>query len=112
MRGVDFVVGRQHGAELVGKHAAAHVGIDAVAVAAAHARGLDRRAVGGEARYFDPVKSLLSYVDYDISYGQLNTLLLLGNWTLRVVDAAVTRETGVGVVSVRLALEMPRREGR
>lgn len=43
---------------------------------------LDRRAVGGEARYFDPVKSLLSYVDYDISYGQLNTLLLLGNWTL------------------------------
>ena len=43
---------------------------------------LDRRAVGGEARYFDPVKSLLSYVDYDISYGQLNTLLLLGNWNL------------------------------
>ncbi|MCO5105872.1 MAG: type II secretion system protein M [Burkholderiaceae bacterium] len=31
---------------------------------------------------------------------------------LRVVDAAVTRETGIGVVSVRLALEMPRREGR
>ncbi|HMN63861.1 MAG: type II secretion system protein M [Burkholderiaceae bacterium] len=31
---------------------------------------------------------------------------------LRVVDAAVTRETGIGVVSVRLALEMPRREAR
>ncbi len=31
---------------------------------------------------------------------------------LRVVDAAVARETGVGVVSARLALEMPRREGR
>lgn len=31
---------------------------------------------------------------------------------LRVVDAAVTRETGIGVVSVRLALEMPRREDR
>lgn len=43
---------------------------------------LDRRAVGGEARYFDPAKSLLSYVDYDVSYGQLNTLLLLGNWNL------------------------------
>jgi len=43
---------------------------------------LDRRSVGGEARYFDPVKSLLSYVDYDISYNQLNTLLLLGNWNL------------------------------
>ena len=31
---------------------------------------------------------------------------------LRIVDAAVTRETGIGVVSVRLALEMPRREAR
>lgn len=31
---------------------------------------------------------------------------------LRVVDAAVTRETGVGRVSVRLALEMPRRDDR
>ena len=43
---------------------------------------LDRRAVGGEIRYFDPVKSLLSYVDYDVSYSQLNTFLLLGNWNL------------------------------
>ncbi|HEY9198257.1 MAG TPA: hypothetical protein VIR60_02745, partial [Gammaproteobacteria bacterium] len=43
---------------------------------------VDRRAVGGEARYFDPVKSLLSYIDYDVSYMQLNTLLLLGNWNL------------------------------
>ena len=31
---------------------------------------------------------------------------------LRVVDAAVTRETGIGRVSVRLVLEMPRREDR
>jgi len=43
---------------------------------------LDRRSVGGEARYFDPVKSLLSYVDYDVSYSQLNTFLMLGNWIL------------------------------
>ncbi len=43
---------------------------------------LDRRAVGGEARYFDPVKSVLTYVDYDISYDELNTLLILGNWNL------------------------------
>jgi len=42
---------------------------------------LDRRAVGGEARYFDPVRSLLSFVDYDISYDSLNTLILLGTWT-------------------------------
>lgn len=43
---------------------------------------LDRRAIGGEARYFDPTKSLLSFVDYDISYDELNTLILLGTWTL------------------------------
>ena len=42
----------------------------------------DRRAVGGEARYFDPVKSILTYVDYDISYSVLNTFLVLGNWNL------------------------------
>lgn len=43
---------------------------------------LDRRAVGGEARYFDPAKSLITYVDYDVSYAQLNTFLMLGNWNL------------------------------
>ncbi len=43
---------------------------------------LDRRAIGGEARYFDPVKSLITYLDYDISYTQLNSFLALGNWKL------------------------------
>jgi len=43
---------------------------------------VDRRAVGGEVRYFDPTKSLLSFVDYDISYDSLNTLIFLGTWTL------------------------------
>ncbi len=43
---------------------------------------LDRRAVGGEARYFDPQRSLLGFVDYDVSYDSLNTLILLGTWTL------------------------------
>jgi len=43
---------------------------------------LDRRAIGGEARYFDPVRSLLSFVDYDISFASLNTLIVLGTWTL------------------------------
>lgn len=41
---------------------------------------LDRRAVGGEVRYFKPSHSLLGLVDYDVSYGTLNMLLLLGNW--------------------------------
>jgi len=43
---------------------------------------LDRRAVGGEARYFDPKRSMLSFVDYDISYDSLNTLIFLGTWTM------------------------------
>jgi TolA-binding protein len=43
---------------------------------------LDRRAIGGEARYFDTTRSLLTFVDYDISYDSLNTLIFLGTWTL------------------------------
>jgi tetratricopeptide (TPR) repeat protein len=43
---------------------------------------VDRRAVGGEARYFDPIRSLLTFVDYDILYGSLNTVIFLGTWTL------------------------------
>jgi hypothetical protein len=43
---------------------------------------VDRRAVGGEARYFDSTRSLLSFVDYDISYDSLNTVIFLGTWTL------------------------------
>ena len=43
---------------------------------------IDRRAVGGELRYFDPNKSLFGLVDYDIHYSSLNTFMLQGNWTL------------------------------
>ena len=41
----------------------------------------DRQAVGGEIRYFDPNKSLFSYVDYDTSYDELNIFLINGGWT-------------------------------
>ena len=41
----------------------------------------DRQAVGGEIRYFDPKKSLFSYVDYDTSYDELNIFLINGGWT-------------------------------
>ena len=41
---------------------------------------LDRRAIGGEVRYFKPSHSALGLVDYDVSYQSLNMLLLLGNW--------------------------------
>jgi len=39
----------------------------------------DRRAVGGELRYFDPRGSFFSLVDYDIFYHELNIILLTGN---------------------------------
>lgn len=42
----------------------------------------DRRAVGGEIRYFQPERSFFSLVDYDIYYRALNTFLFVGNWTL------------------------------
>jgi tetratricopeptide (TPR) repeat protein len=48
-----------------------------------HVDGLtDRRAVGGELRYFNPTRSFFSLVDYDIHYKELNIWQLLGNWTL------------------------------
>ncbi|VAW77576.1 hypothetical protein MNBD_GAMMA13-1820 [hydrothermal vent metagenome] len=43
---------------------------------------LDRRAIGGEVRYFDPIRSMNGFIDYDISFDSLNTVILLGTWTL------------------------------
>jgi len=40
----------------------------------------DRQAVGAELRYFDQSKSLVSTIDYDIGYGDLNSVVALGNW--------------------------------
>ena len=42
----------------------------------------DRRAIGGELRYFDPNLSFFSLVDYDIHYNELNIWQFLGNWIL------------------------------
>ena len=41
---------------------------------------VDRRAVGGEANYFSPQQSWLTYLDYDIYFQQLNTVMINGNW--------------------------------
>lgn len=43
---------------------------------------LDRRAVGGEVRYFTPEKSLFTLVDYDTSYSELNIFLTQANWNI------------------------------
>ncbi len=41
---------------------------------------VDRRAVGGEIRYFNAGRSFFSLVDYDISYDELNIAILSANW--------------------------------
>jgi len=43
---------------------------------------LDRRAIGGEVRYFDPTKTLLGLIDYDIHYEHTNIAFLSGTWAL------------------------------
>ena len=41
----------------------------------------DREAVGAELRYFGSNRSFITSMDYDIAYGELNSLVALGNWT-------------------------------
>ncbi|MET0110325.1 MAG: hypothetical protein ABW084_15605, partial [Candidatus Thiodiazotropha sp.] len=41
---------------------------------------VDRRAIGGEVRYFDPNKSLFSLLDYDIFHEEVSIFMLQGNW--------------------------------
>jgi tetratricopeptide (TPR) repeat protein len=55
----------------------------------------DRQAVGVDLRYFDDRRTLASMVDYDVDYGALNTLLVLGTWRL------TTRLTLTGLVDRR-----------
>ncbi|MCF8473626.1 MAG: hypothetical protein K9G26_02935 [Emcibacter sp.] len=43
---------------------------------------LDRRAVGGEVRYFKNGKSLFAMVDYDLHFKELNLIMLNSNWIL------------------------------
>jgi tetratricopeptide (TPR) repeat protein len=40
----------------------------------------DREALGGEIRYFDDSLSVIGLIDYDLSYSEINSFVLLGNW--------------------------------
>ena len=40
----------------------------------------DRRAIGGELRYFASRSSLVSSVDFDLGYSELNNFVAIGNW--------------------------------
>jgi hypothetical protein len=46
----------------------------------------DRRAVGGELRYFDNRRSMYSLLDYDTLFNKVNIALIQGNW--QTEDAA------------------------
>jgi len=41
----------------------------------------DRQAVGGELRYLGERGSMITAVDFDLGYSELNSLVALGNWT-------------------------------
>lgn len=43
----------------------------------------DRRALGSEVRYLDPLRNGFALVDYDPSYKKLNIALIQGNWQIR-----------------------------
>lgn len=43
---------------------------------------VDRRAVGGEVRYYDQEKSLFSLLDYDIFHNELGIFMVQSNWRL------------------------------
>ncbi len=42
----------------------------------------DRRAIGGDLRYFDNVRTLYTSVDYDVSFLALNAITVQGTWQL------------------------------
>lgn len=42
----------------------------------------DRRAIGAEARYFDPKKAFFTLLDYDIFFQAINIFMFNGHWTL------------------------------
>jgi len=43
---------------------------------------LDRRAIGGEVRYFKPNGTLFGLFDYDLNLKSINTMLLIGGYTM------------------------------
>lgn len=66
----------------------------------------DRQAIGGELRYYDEHRSLVSLLDYDMSYGALNSFVVLGNWAFdnRVTLNAMVDYRKSPVLTTRNAL--------
>jgi hypothetical protein len=66
----------------------------------------DRQAVGVDARYVDDRLSLMSMADYDVDYGDLNTVLVLGTWRLnnRLTLTGLLDQRASPVLTTRNAL--------
>ena len=43
----------------------------------------DRRAIGGDVRYFDNVRTMFTQLDYDINFNELNAVTVQGTWQLQ-----------------------------
>jgi len=48
---------------------------------------VDRQAIGGEVRYFEPRRSVIGLIDYDVYYDRTNIAFLSGTWTLASGDS-------------------------
>lgn len=69
--------------------------------------GVDaRKAVGTELRYFDDRRSFTGLVDYDLDFGEVNTLLVLGTWRLanRLTLSALVDDRKSPILTTRNAL--------
>lgn len=53
--------------------------LSAFAVAQQYSGEVDRRAIGLEARYFVPGRTLVGLLDYDVAYGTVNSAILMGS---------------------------------
>ena len=43
----------------------------------------DRRAIGGDMRYFDSVRTMFTQFDYDVGFNELNAVTVQGTWQLQ-----------------------------
>ena len=69
--------------------------------------GIDARlAVGTEIRYVDERRSFSSIVDYDVDFGELNTVLMLGTWRFsnRLTLSALVDDRKSPILTARNAL--------
>lgn len=71
----DFI-----GVTLDAENIVENLGVEMFAIQQTAGGDIDRRAVGGEIRYFDPKLSVFSLFDYDILFGELNIASVQGNW--------------------------------